>query len=961
VELGVLGPLEAQGVGGTVRLRPLERRLVAALAAARPAAVGVDALVDALWSDRSPRSAVHTVRTHIGRARQVLDDGFVVTVEGGYRLGDDVAVDADAFVELSRMATATRDSVRAVGLWASVLALWRGEPFADLADWPAAVAERARLTELVLVAQEEWCAARIAAGVTVETVADVEGLVEREPVRERRWALLMEALDAAGRRGEALRTFDRARRVLATELGVSPGHELAQLREALLRTDGPGPTTSHERRPGVVRTARSVAAPISSLIGRDALVDDVRGACARWRLVTLTGVGGVGKSRVALAVTDPVPSSYPGGCWFVGLVAADRTSADIDLAVARAVGLVTAGGRTVRDIVTEAIVTRRLLLVLDNCEHVIDAVAAFVADALDRCPDLHVLATSRAPLRIPGERLITVGPLPIDAGGRELFLARAAEGGATLTDHDEQLVESVARRLAGIPLVIELAAAQVRTLGLATVAERLEQRLDVVTGGSRSVVDHHRTVRKALQWSLDLLDTELRCTLARLGVFVGPFDLDAVAAVDAARTSGTDPVERVVALVDASLVVADGDQPLRFRLLEPVRRFAVEQLEVLGETERMGAIHARYFTARAERLAAELDTADEVTAANRVGVARDDLREAFRFATTTGDCDSAVRLTVALGRYAEVHIWRAPWSWCEDLLVKEGVEVHPQRPALLAMAAVGAWQLGDHERCLARADEAISFSAPGEESWLDAHRFRASGLMWLGRIDEGINGLRTAIGHDTECTPRSIAARCTLALLLNHAGEPDRVAARQLLRDAEALGNPTARAAAHHTYGVMLGRSDVMRALHHQREAAQLAEMSGAALIHGFALAALASLAGATGSDPGSHVRAIADVTAHYLRVGNHTHVRSFARGAIGPLAACGDEEGVVTLDAATRDQPAFAGLGAEIEAAIREAHRHIGEADDCTRHGAAMTDDELVDWLRHRADPPAPAPAPTR
>ena len=437
----------------------------------------------------------------------------------------------------------------------------------------------------------------------------------------------------------------------------------------------------------------------------------------------------------------------------------------------------------------------------------------------------------------------------------------------------------MARRLAGIPLVIELAAAQVRTLGLATVAERLEQRLDVVAGGSRSSVDHHRTVRKALQWSLDLLDAELRCTLARLGVFVGPFDLDAVAAVDATRTSGTDPVERVVALVDASLVVADGDQPLRFRLLEPVRRFAVERLEVLGETDRMGAIHARYFTAMAERLATDLDTADEVAAANRVAVARDDLREAFRFAMTTGDCDSAVRLTVALGRYAEVHVWREPWSWCEDLLVTAGVEVHPQRPALLAIAAVGAWQLGDHERCLARADEAIALSSPGEESWLDAHRFRASGLMWLGRIDEGITGLRTAIGHETKArTARGIACRCTLALLLNQAGAPDHVAARQLLRDADACGNPTARAAAHHTYGVMIGRSDAVRALHHQQEAAHLAEMTGAALIHGFALAALASLARATGSDPGSHVRAIADVTAHYLRVDNHTHVRSFAR-----------------------------------------------------------------------------------
>ena len=296
---------------------------------------------------------------------------------------------------------------------------------------------------------------------------------------------------------------------------------------------------------------------------------------------------------------------------------------------------------------------------------------------------------------------------------------------------------------------------------------------------------------------------------------------------------------------------------------------------------------------------------DEVTAANRVLMARDDLREAFRFAKSTGDCDSAVRLTVALARYANVHIWREPWSWCEDLLVTADVEGHPQRPALLAMAAGGAWQLGDHERCLARANEAISLSSPGDDSWLDAYGVRASALMWLGRIDEAINELRTAIGHESDaCTPTSIGRRCTLALLLNQAGKPDRVAALQLLRDAETLGIPTALATAHHTYGVMIGTSDPERARHHQRQAVRLAEMTGAALIHGFALAALAALARVTDPDPDSHVRAIADVMAHYLGVGNHTHLRSFARGAIGALAASGDDEGVVTLDAATRASP---------------------------------------------------------
>ena len=193
------------------------------------------------------------------------------------------------------------------------------------------------MTQLLLVAQEEWCAARIAAGATVETVADVEGLVQREPVRERRWALLMEALDAHRTTCGSRADLSIGRGGCSPRNGGSrPATNSPRLQEALLRADTPPDTTTgRERRSEVVRTARSVAAPLSTLIGRDAFVDDVRRACARWHRVTLTGVGGVGKSQVALAVTNPVPSSYPGGCWFVGLVTADRTDTDIDLACGR--------------------------------------------------------------------------------------------------------------------------------------------------------------------------------------------------------------------------------------------------------------------------------------------------------------------------------------------------------------------------------------------------------------------------------------------------------------------------------------------------------------------------------------------------------------------------------------------------------------------------------------------------
>ena len=722
---------------------------------------------------------------------------------------------------------------------------------------------------------------------------------------------------------------------MATELGVSPGEELAQLHRSLLDDDITAPYSPR---------AGSVPTPLSGLIGRQADVDAVCDLLRHHRLVTLTGIGGVGKSRLAIAVTDRISAGYPAGAWFVALAGASEPG-DVDSVVAASLGPLVADMRPVRARVADAIGARRLLLLLDNCEHVADAVAALATHLLGHCPRLTVLATSRSPLLIAGERRVDVRPLELATAAPELLRVRASEAGAVIPADAESDLDALSERLAGIPLVIELAARHVAPLGLRGLLERLSDHLDVAMIGQHGVSAHHRTVRACLDWSWDVLDDGARRTLARLGVFTGSFDMCAVEGVVGGPE--TDVVESFTTLVNASMVVTDHPGGLRYRLLEPVRQYAVERLDAIGDADPVSARHTAYMTSLAESLGRRLAGPDEIEAASEVAAVREDLRVAWRWAVTHEDADTALRLVTALADYAEDHVWSEPWTWCERTLDLPGAADHPRRAAALDLAAAGAWQSGRYQECVVLAGEALARSVPGDDAWLDAQRLRADALLWLDRLEESVVSLQQAVDADPDPrSPRGMRRRGTLAMVLNHIGRPDRIAADRLFADAVASQHPTSLAAAHHVKGVMLAPDQPERALAHQTVAADLASRSGAVLVHGFALAALAALL----TEPTRRAQAITEVMAHYLRHGNRTHLRSFGRGIIVPLADCRDWEAVVVVDAATREQPAFAGSGDRIDRAVEAAARHLQEiADVHASHGASMTDDELVDWLRAR------------
>ena len=517
----MLGELLVVDGSRVIEPRPVERRLLAALAVGRPSALRYDTLAEAVWGEQVPRSAKHSLQAHVRRIRAIAGADLVATAHGGYRLGADVVVDVDAFEAAIDRAISSGDAA-VLASWDVALSLWRGTPFGDLDDWAPAGIEQARLVELWNRAGEERCAAALIESPGADVVAEAERLVQAEPLRERRWALLMSSLDATSRRAEALRSFDRARRILATELGISPGSELVRLHDALLQ-DGHVPATSLATR----RPTGKLPAALTSIVGRGEQLELLSRLLTEGRLVTLTGPGGVGKTRLALAYAARRRAEVSGGVWWVEL-AATREAGAVEPLIASALGITAGAADSVRERIFGAVGDRELLLVLDNCEHLLPSVVSFATDALAACAQLRVLATSREPLGVAGERAMPVPSLPVDGAAVELFVVRAREADPSFAVDDADAVTAISRRLDGIPLAIELAAARVRTLGMGELAARLDDHFDLLTAARRGTQDRHHTMRAALDWSYDLLDGPERVVFEQLAVFRGRFELAAV-------------------------------------------------------------------------------------------------------------------------------------------------------------------------------------------------------------------------------------------------------------------------------------------------------------------------------------------------------------------------------------------------------------------------------------------------
>ncbi|MFF6776918.1 BTAD domain-containing putative transcriptional regulator, partial [Streptomyces sp. NPDC012637] len=531
----VLGPARARRTDGVeaVLNGARLRALLTALAAAGGGTVRADALIAQVWADDTDEDRVAALQALVGRLRRALGRDAVASAPGGYRLAaapEDV--DVFRFEHLADEAVRELDAGRpgsAAALLDHALGLWHGPALADLPGHetdPLAVRAGARRTR----ARRDRLAADVALGRAQEALAPLAALTAEHPLDEPLHVLRLRALRAAGRPAEALEAYETVRRALADRLGTEPGPELKALYAELLEGRAVEP---------VVAARRPVSAPLTSFLGRDTELRDLEkeltGGGAR--LVTLTGPGGVGKTRLALEAVSARAEEVR-----VAELASVREESDVPAAVLTALearetavwsgsALPDAGGRDPLTVLVEHCARRRMLLVLDNCEHVVGAAAGLTAALLARCPDVTVLATSREPLGVPGEVLRPVGPLADAAAVRLLGERGAAVRPGFDVARDPEAAAEIVRRLDGLPLAIELAAARLRVLTARQIADRLDDRFRLLTSGARTVLPRQQTLRAVVDWSWDLLNEGERAVLRRLAVFRGGCDLEAAEAV----------------------------------------------------------------------------------------------------------------------------------------------------------------------------------------------------------------------------------------------------------------------------------------------------------------------------------------------------------------------------------------------------------------------------------------------
>lgn len=725
VRIAVLGPLAVWGADGSpldvrgLRLRGLLARL--ALDAGRP--VGVETLVDALWGTEAP--SANALQSLVSRLRACLPatESSISVQSGpaGYTLTiAPESVDALQFEDVVRTGRQllTSDPDRAQALLTQAERMWRGDALTDLRDVPFAAVEADRLAELKLAATEDLAEVAITTGRARDVTAEIERLAVTHPLRERLHELLIRALYADGRQAEALAAYERVRSTLADELGTDPASRLRELHVRVLRGEPIDPAVSATVVPAapVPKGRHNLRAPLTSFVGRsDDVAELSRLLVGDTRLVTMVGPGGAGKTRLATETGRTLVEQCGDGIWFVEL-APLGDSADVAPAMLSALGASEfvdnlrstlapqhfPTRRAAADRLVEVIADRPVLLVLDNCEHLIHEVAALVDSLLASCPRLRVLTTSREPLSIPGEHLHQVGPLglpPVNSPNGsypsvQLFVdrARAVRPDFAINDTNREAVGEICRRLDGMPLAIELAAARLRALTPTQIVERLADRFRLLTSGSRTALPRHQTLRAVVEWSWELLDPSEQAVARRLSLFSGGATLEAAEQV----CSGPDlPPEAVLgvlaSLVDKSLVeAAADDRSVRYRMLETVKAYGAEQLAAWGDTEQVRQAHTAYFLRLAGQANSQLRTGAQLQWIARFDADDENLLDALRTTVDAGDAANAIELVSVLGEYWNMRGRPAEAvSWFEAALAVPGPSKPTTRATTMLMYALG--------------------------------------------------------------------------------------------------------------------------------------------------------------------------------------------------------------------------------------------------------------------------------
>jgi predicted ATPase/DNA-binding SARP family transcriptional activator len=941
----VLGPLRARGADGTdcTPDGALQRRLLALLVLRRGHVLPVDMAVEALWPSGPPANPAASLQSHVSRLRRCLPDGAVSSGPDGYRLDPSVLdVDADRIPELLERMPETADVIVEAEV-DELLARWQGPAYPELDDVDDGRAEAARLDELRTAMREARAERRLETGRLEGLVSELRRLADEAPLRERPRSLMMRALAAAGRRVDALRAYDDFRRLLSDELGIEPSPLLVQQHAELLTGDGPvaAPTElpSH------------VPATTTTLLGRGALLSDVLDAASRHRVVTLVGPGGVGKTRLLLEAGHRLRDQDTRSvvlCELAptfGEAAADR--------VAAALGIDARPGVSAASRIASVVGERHLVVLLDNCEHVLEPVAELVEQVLADCRNVRFVATSRERLRVQGEAVRVVPPLDVDGSSStavQLFLerGRAVAPGFEPSADDLEVIADVTRRLDGLPLAIELAAARLHTHDLAEVAAGLDARFALLSEGFRRS-DRHGSLHAAVSWSYDLLDDQLQQVLVDLAVFNGTFDAADVAVVcDLDATTAADALAR---LVERSLVMRVPGR--RHVLLETIRAFAAEQLASSGRVDTVNRRHADHHIERvwaAQRTLADHDS----QALAAMDALMPELRAAVGWMLDHGDVEGAGLLVGGLIDYGFFRLRPDALVLADAVVDADPDDRSPHAALMWAAKAYAAWMAGDlreHDRC---AERAVRVGAgPVGELGPDVHpevpTVRGNTGLFAGRLDEATEWYGKAMAAAGTDRIRRAFACSTALLALAYSGDPAAArAAEDLLSE---MGDDASPCAAYAWYaaGEAVAEADPALAADRYALAVEIAGRTHTSAVTGLAGASKASIDARHG-DLDVAADAYRELLAHWRRAGMWPTQWTMLRSVAGLLARRGAQREAAVLEGAVRSTNA----GHEIFGADEEALIELGttlraelgdEAYDAARaEGSHLDGDAAVD-----------------
>ncbi len=950
---GILGPLQvSRGPEALPLSSAKQRRLLTALLLTPGAVVTADRLEWVLWGDEPPRTARKTLHTLVSRLRSELGTESIVTRPPGYAIeveSDDV--DAGRFEHLVQDAQAllADDPAAALRTLDQADGLWRGPALAEVRDEEFASAEALRLDELRVAAQELRFDALLTLGRHQLAIPLLEAFVAEHEYRERPHGQLMTALYRAGRAPDGLRVYQAFRERLVEELGLDPSPDLQELETRILQQD-----------PTLEAPAAAAPSPLPAaatpIVGRDHELAVLAGTFARSRLVTVVGPPGVGKTRLAMAYGETVADALRDGVRWCELADVDE-SADLSEAVAAALGLQRRSGMSATELLVAALAGRELLLVLDNCEHVIGPASALAATIVRHGPTATILATSREPLGLMDEHLVPLAPLPTATAAVELFRDRAIAVAPAfeLTDANREAVAGICRRLDGLPLAIELAAAQVRSFTVHEIAAGIDDLFSAVAARPRAAVERHRTLQAALDWSFARLSEEEQRLYAGLSVFSGGFRLEAAAAVAEQLLGDAGAARRLVPrLVERSLVTATRrGTASRYGLLETLAGFGRDRLSAAGLDGAARRAHRAWALRHAEAQAAEIVGPAESEAVARLDAELGNLRAAHARAVRDGVVDAALRMSAALHHYAYQRLRDEVFDWAQAAISLPGAAEHDRYPHVAGSLAQGLANRGDLKLAADLAENGLAAAGDRDEASLQPLHALGVIALYRGELDRARGCARDEVERARRIGDGYQAAfgQLTAVLARCYAGEPDGAALRELHRLAYDCGSPSQLAWAHYGSGEAHRSVDPAAALDHFNRAVTLGRSVGNDFVAGVALLSISDVRAEHG-EAGVALATFGQIVEHWSARGDWTHQLTTLRNLVVLLARIGAHDEAAQLAgacSANSDAPPFGSAADRLAEAQSEVRRSLGEAEyrRAVGQGQGLTQAEVVELAR--------------